>query len=53
MVYACEWVKKVLTGGTATKPYPCKWVDDNWEKEEKETPYPCEALKEYFSNNQG
>ena len=53
MVYACEWVKKVLTSGVATKPYPCEWVDKNWDEEEKETPYPCEALKEYFSNNQG
>lgn len=48
MFYACEWVKKVVTSGTATQPYPCKWVEDNWNKETKQTPYPCEALEDYF-----
>jgi hypothetical protein len=48
MFYACEWVKKVLTSGTATQNFPCKWVEDNWNEETKQTPYPCEALEDYF-----
>ena len=48
MFYACEWVKKVVTSGTATQPYPCEWVEKNWNEETKQTPYPCEALEDYF-----